>query len=161
MRRYALSCVVLLGLLTWGAVRSRPRQHIRHGRPWEPGHQVLPPAVPPGAPVLAIPEGPERAYWLNARSVIWKERGLDRPFALYLRSSRRHWVRLYLRREELERILDEPSVAASLLPGEWRRLGYRVDDFLDDNDGDGHPMDRGELSSSPRELQVVLLRRDG
>jgi hypothetical protein len=156
--RVVAALALLVCAASWGRARSRPRAEPTYALAWRAGSQLAPLAVPTGAPEPLLPEGPERETFLDARSVLWRSPGPSRPFALYIAVSGQHWARLYLTRAELRALLDPQLALPALEPGDWHALEYDVDDFLDDHDGDGDPLDAGELHAAGAGLPVLLHR---
>jgi hypothetical protein len=133
-----------LVLVAGQALRIPPLQPLPFVRAWQTGEQVLPVAVPPGeAPVTAVlARSPlER---LRERAVEWspgpRQPGL--PCEIFLHISRHHWARLAVRRERLAELLGAEPPAAGGRPA---IAGVSARDLLEDRDGDGDPLDPGDL----------------
>jgi hypothetical protein len=88
--------------------------------------------------------------------VPWGEGDAGNGPAVYLRMSEHHWARRPLTRGELDSVL-APDTVDGADGGQARELWITVADWLDDDDGDGDPLDAAELGSARRGIQVLLL----
>jgi hypothetical protein len=144
-RRMAALFLLALLLIAWQALRTKPVGQPPYESVMKRGEWLLPVAVPSWSPPAALPEDPrERLGFLEKRALSWPvEEELeekDSDCKIFARFSSQHWsvrsasparVRSWLERPETE--------------GSWRRLRFPVRSFLDDDDGDGDPLDDGEL----------------
>ena len=98
-RRMAALFLLLMGLVLWQALRTRPLQPASFGSVLEAGEQVFPVAVPPDPPP-SIPADPaERLAFLKEHAV---EGFGDLPAdacEAFVRMSAHHWLRLPVTRE--------------------------------------------------------------
>jgi len=138
----ALFGLVLLAI-AWQASRLRPLLPPPFTSVLKPGEQIFPIAVPPGS----APELPEE---LAARRAALKEQSVEwrpgQPAAaecdLFLRISLQHWAHLAVSRARAAEL-----GAPAARPRSRRTLCCLTPgDLLDDRDGDGDPLDPGELA---------------
>jgi hypothetical protein len=114
------------------------------------GERLLPVAVPSWLPPPDLPvELPQRLAFLASRALPWTvgEQGTQGGAAecrVFVRFSSQHWI-------------ERPASAARLdrwrgLGGgaqrPWRQLFFSAGSLLDDDDGDGDPLDDGELRAA-------------
>jgi hypothetical protein len=137
-RRMAALFVLALALIVWQATRTRPLVPPSYVSVVEPGEQVFPIAVP-NWQAPEIPAGPQaRFVFLMEHSVLWLGRnaGAAAGCDLFVRVSLQHWAR---------RAVDPARLGG---PARWTTLRWTEGDFLDDDDGDGDPLDAGELRAA-------------
>lgn len=134
-RRMAALFLLALFLICGQALRTRPAQQPAFEVATLAGEQLTPFAVPSWRrPTDPPPELAQRQAFLDERAIIWpgtatREAPGGRCQA-YLRASSQHWVRF----------TPPPG------PREpWRRFYLPAAAFLDDDNGDGDPLDAGEL----------------
>ncbi|HYO16555.1 MAG TPA: hypothetical protein VE685_25435 [Thermoanaerobaculia bacterium] len=123
-------------LLAWQAPRTRPLQPPSYVSIPKSGEQVFPIAVPNWeAPEIPAAPGERRAF-LEEQAVLWPGNLPSTGCDLFVRVSLHHWAR---RPVDLARLELNPE------PAGWTALRWAGKDFLDDDDGDGDPLDAGEL----------------
>ncbi len=122
--------ILALLLILWQCWRTRPLPAVGFTMVYEPGGQILPIAVPSwGEPPDLPADRQERLRFLEARSISAGGVSGSSPCRLFLRVSVHHW-------------LQRP--VSGLAPGVFHFL---PESLLDDDDGDGDPLDPGELAS--------------
>jgi hypothetical protein len=128
----AVLFLLAVTLLAWQAPRTKPL-----ATPWYvsitgAGEQVFPVAVPNWeAPVIPSAAAERRAF-LEERAVLWPGNLPSTGCDLLVRISLHHWAR-------------RPVDPARLGLGAGTSFRWTGSDFLDDDDGDGDPLDAGEL----------------
>jgi hypothetical protein len=143
-RRMAALFVLALALIAWQAVRTKPAWPPAFEIATEAGEQVAPFAVPSWRPPLELPrESPERLALLEERAVKWPGvAGESTSCRAFVRFSSQHWAET-----RVERGQGRPA---------WQLLYLSGDSFLDDDDGNGDPLDAGELSEAGPGAQVEV-----
>jgi hypothetical protein len=133
-RRMAVLFLLALGLITWQALRTEPVLHPAYEFATEAGEQLAPMAVPSWRPAPVLPtEISKRLAYLQDHSVSWPgaEETPEPECRLFLRLSAHHWAT----RPAPPNDAGQP----------WRLLHLPAQAFVDDDDGDGDPLDAGEL----------------
>lgn len=149
----AVLFLLALGLIAWQALRTEPVLHPAYEIATKAGEQIAPMAVPSWRPAPDLPtETSERLTYLKDHSVAWpgaphplspspggregegEGMGLRGPCQLFLRLSAHHWA-----------TRPAPPDLAQSATRPWRLLHLPAQAFLDDDDGDGDPLDAGEL----------------
>ena len=144
-----------LVLVTGQALRVPPLQPLPFVRAWRPGEQVLPVAVPAGEAPIAADLARSPLERLRERAVEWNP-GLRQPTLpceVFLRISRHHWARLAVSHGRLAELLgaeppdttDQPVIAS-----------VSARDLFEDRDGDGDPLDPGDLRATASGVEVRL-----
>lgn len=135
----AVLFVVALLLIVWQARRTKPLSPPGFPLLEDPRAQVFPIGVPSWRAALAVPANPaERFQYLEGNSVHAAEPGPASACRLFLRVSAHHW---YERPVSLEML--SPGHPAPGGTAVWFLPPLAL---LDDDDGDGDPLDRGELT---------------
>jgi hypothetical protein len=154
-RRMTLLFLGALVLTAGQALRIPPIQPLPFVHAWRAGEQVLPVAVPAGdapVPVILARSSVER---LRERSIEWNlsppQAGL--PCEIFLHISRHHWARLAVSRERLAELLGAEPPSDT---GRSVILGVSSRDLFEDCDGDGDPLDPGDLRPLPAGVEVRL-----
>ena len=142
--------LLALILILWQALRIKPALQPAFMITTKGGEQITPVAVPSWRPFPALPQDvSERLSYLERRSVAWQVAGAQdigaRPCEIFVRLSSQHWVRRPVSPTQL-----------SGLPEPWRNLYFPVDSFLDDDNGDGDPLDDGELRQAGPGAEVEI-----
>lgn len=131
----AVLFLLAVALLAWQAPRTRPLQPPSYVSIPKSGEQVFPIGVP-NWEAPEIPADPEdRFAFLDQHAVRWPGLVPAAGCDLFVRVSLHHWAR-------------RPVDPARLGPGTGRSFRWRGQDFLDDDDGDGDPLDAGELHAA-------------
>jgi hypothetical protein len=152
-RRMATLFGVVLMLIGWQATRLRPLLPPPFTSVLAPGEQVFPVAVPPGGAPALPEEPPARRALLAERSVAWG--AAPSPAAecdLFVRISRHHWAHLPLSRARARELgAPDPGgrparTLCCIAPG----------DLFNDRDGDGDPLDPGELATAAAGVEAEL-----
>jgi hypothetical protein len=150
-RRMAALFVVALALIAWQALRTEPVLPPDFEISTKEGEQLGPPAVPSWRSLPELPRAlAERVTLLEQRALAWPLRAAaqDAPdivpdCKLFVRISGHHWAERPASSPSILRWLGRPDEPARI-PA-WRQLHFPVAAFLDDDDGDGDPLDDGEL----------------
>jgi hypothetical protein len=114
-------------------------------------------AVPSRPAPTLPPDEAQLESWLNIHSVDWSTPAGNPSCILFVRISLQHWARLALDRNRVAELVAE---GAAPPPGSWLSLSYSAEDFLDDDDHDGDPLDPGELSTAPGGTEAKLICRN-
>jgi hypothetical protein len=136
-----------LALVAGQAIRIPPLQPPPFHVAWRTGTQILPLAVPPGeAPITALRPA-SHLELLRDRAVEWSPSGASGglPCEIFVRVSRHHWARIGASRPRLAKLLGEELPAAFTGPAV---VHITPGDLLEDRDGDGDPLDAGELRAT-------------
>jgi hypothetical protein len=140
-RRMAALFVLALALIVWQAPRVKPLVPPWYGSVLKPGEQVFPVAVPEWKAPEIPTDRQARFTFLDRHAVRWPG---DLPQAdcdLFVRVSLQHWTRRPVQ-PALLKALRADGMAG---PVPWAAFRWTGQDFLDDDDGDGDPLDAGEL----------------
>jgi len=133
--------VLALGLIAWQAPRVKPLIPPWYGSVLKPGEQVFPVAVPEWKAPEIPADRQARFDFLSRYAVLWPG---DLPPAacdLFVRVSLQHWTRRPLQPARLAALREGGGTGAV----SWASFRWTGQDFLDDDDGDGDPLDTGEL----------------
>jgi hypothetical protein len=140
-----------LALVGWQAVRTKPLRIPSFSSAWKPGEQLFPIAAPSFATLPELPrERAARHQALLDRAVLWPGTTEDGECSLFLRTSSEVWARRDLSAQRLERLLAD----GPLPPDDRAHLSAPA--FLDDDDGDGDPLDVGELTRSGPGAEIEI-----
>ncbi|MEM7048418.1 MAG: hypothetical protein AAF604_02115 [Acidobacteriota bacterium] len=145
-----------LAMLVIQAVQLEPLLPPTYEVVWEEGQQLLPVAVSAAPVTIGEEFADDLPDLLQSRSVLWprgegppaelsqrsSDRGSPEDCELWLRLSRHHWVRRTLSRSELAVLAIAPPLAGGAIEPR-----HAVRGFVDDDDGDGDPLDTGEVLS--------------
>lgn len=149
--------LLALILIAWQALRIQPVEQPRFESAMKKGERLLPAAVPSWSPVPDLPENPrERLDFLERRSLSWP--GEEAPeesgsgCRVFTRFSSQHWSVRTASPVRVRRWLERPGAESS-----WRRLRFPTQSFLDDDDGDGDPLDPGELRAAGPGAQTEVI----
>jgi hypothetical protein len=125
------------------------------------GEQLAPVGVPSWRPLPDLPQNvPERLPFLEGRALAWPalkanaKEDEDPDCKAFLRISSQHWVGRLVPSARVQRWLGRPAAEGPGKP--WRRLYLPVAAFLDDDDGDGDPLDDGELREAGPGAEVEI-----
>ncbi|MEM7048065.1 MAG: hypothetical protein AAF604_00310 [Acidobacteriota bacterium] len=140
----ALLFAVAVVLLGWRTARYRPLDPVPFIRTWELGEQVLPLAVPVWRQENPRLAGGGAEIDLERRAVSWSAADDSSRCVAYFRVSLHHWAR----RPVSPPVIPDDAVS--------RRYSMAVSDFFDDDDGDGDPLDSGELLRQPAGFPVEV-----
>ncbi len=155
----AVLFVLAIGLIVWRASRVEPLSWPAYQQATRTGEQLFPIAVPADAARQTLHPPASRADLLRQISVA----RADDPAAacdLYARFSFSHWRRWPMSLAALA----ELGIPA-LSPGESARARITATDLVDDDDGDGRPLDAGEIHAAPegvvlKGVEVEIYCRD-
>ena len=142
----AILFLLALVLITLQALRMKPVWPPSYESATKVGEQVLPVAVPSWRPPPTLsPKLSERLVFLDERSLNWpgsgeKQEGNCRAF---VRLSSQHWAERPVSPAGVQHWLGRNEEEGAGKP--WQLLHLPVASFLDDDDGDGDPLDGGEL----------------
>lgn len=140
-RRMAALFLLAIGLLAWQAPRTRPLIAPSYENVTERSEQIYPVAVPNWDPPEIPAEPAARRAFLERHAVLWPGAVSEATCDLYVRVSLHHWTRRPVAPARLATLRGDGGGGPSVLrwPGP---------DFLDDDDGDGDPLDAGELRAT-------------
>lgn len=142
--------LLALILILWQALRIKPATQPGFEIATKGGEQIAPVAVPSWRPPPNLPEDLSgRHSRLADRSVRWLAAGEQdagtSECEIFVRLSSQHWARRTVSRARLGGA-SEP----------WQLLYFPVHSFLDDDDGDGDPLDDGELQQAGPGAEVEV-----
>lgn len=151
--------LLALALIVWQALRTKPLRPPPLEISTKRGEQLLPVAVPSWRPDPVLPSPlPSRLTALTARALLWPGRSAARASSsecqVFVRMSSQHWVLRPASADQIARWLGTEAESQAHEP--WRRLRFPVASFLDDDDGDGDPLDAGELRAGGPGAEVEL-----
>ena len=132
------------------ALRTKPVRFPSYQIVTKAGERLLPVAVPSWLPPPDLPADlPQRLAFLADRALPWTvgEEGGEQGVAecrVFVRISSQHWLERPVSAARLGR-WRQPGSGAQ---GSWQRLSFSAGSFLDDDDGDGDPLDDGELRAA-------------
>ncbi len=148
----AVLFLLAVALIAWQAPRTRPLVPPWYVSVLDPGEQVFPVAVP-NWEAPEIPADPrDRFVFLEKQAVRWPGTIPAASCDLFVRVSLQHWTRRPVERSRLETLQSDGPV-----PG--TSLRWTGQDFLDDDDGDGDPLDAGELHAAGAGAEVEVFCR--
>ncbi|HEX6904140.1 MAG TPA: hypothetical protein VF789_30800 [Thermoanaerobaculia bacterium] len=151
-RRMAALFLLAVGLLAWQAPRTRPLVAPAYETVARRDVQVYPVAVPNWDPP-EVPAAPAaRREFLERRSVPWPGASPEAPCDLYVRVSLHHWTRRPVEPARLALLRRDGGDGSTA-------LRWTGPDFLDDDDGDGDPLDAGELRAGGPGAEAEVLCR--
>jgi hypothetical protein len=144
-RRMAALFVLALLLIFWQAWRTKPLARSGFFLANDPGAQLLPTAAPSWRGSGSIPaDAAARLLYLEDHAVRAAAARPPSPCRLFLRISAYHWFERPLSTEGLRELtLGRPGRASR---GGSRLWSLPPAALLDDVDGDGDVLDRGELA---------------
>lgn len=144
-RRMAALFLLALILIAWQAMRTEPALQPAFEIATRMGEQLAPLAVPSWRPAPELPADlSARRAFLASRSVPWPLPATPAACRAFIRISSQHWA---------WRPFSRPG-GAPVSP--WQRLVLPVAAFLDDDDGNGDPLDDGELRESGPGAEVEV-----
>jgi hypothetical protein len=151
-RRMAVLFLLALALIVWQALRTEPAAAPPFEWVTKAGERISPMAVPPWKPAVELPrEAGMRLAVLEERSVAWPGSAGSLSAdgcGVSVRISSQHWAR---------RAATPSRVARWLASSGGREPTFlSAADFLDDDDGDGDPLDDGELRSAGPGAEVEI-----
>jgi hypothetical protein len=160
-RRMAALFLLALALILWQAMRIKPAMQPAFEIATKGGEQIAPMAVPSWRPPPNLREDlPERFSHLMERSVRWPAAGtqaVGNPECdVFVRLSAHHWVRRPASPTQIGRWLGTGERSGE----QWRLLRFPVASFLEDDDGDGDPLDDGELRQAAPGAEVEVFCGD-
>lgn len=138
--------LLAVALIVWQALRTEPAEQPSFEVATTEGEHLAPVAVPSWRPPLQPPqEIPKRLAFLEERALSWPgvgEMEREPSCRVFVRFSSQHWALRPASPTRFQRWFGREVRE----PGKpWRRLYLPVESFLDDDDGDGDPLDDGEL----------------
>lgn len=142
--------LLALALIAWQALRTEPVRFPGYEIATRGGERLLPVAVPSWLPALDLPvDVPQRLAFLEERALAWtvEEKGAQRGAAecrIFVRFSSQHWIECPASAALLDRWRGPGDGAQS----SWQQLFFSAGSLLDDDDGDGDPLDHGELRAA-------------
>lgn len=142
--------LLALVLIAGQALRTKPARLPSYLMVTKADERLLPVAVPSWLPPPDLPADlPQRLAFLDDRALPWKaeEEGGGQSGAecrVFVRISSQHWLERPVSAARLGR-WRQPGSGAQ---GSWQRLSFPAGSFLDDDDGDGDPLDDGELRAA-------------
>lgn len=146
--------LLALALIAWQALRTDPVRFPAYQVATRADERLLPVAVPswlapPDLPGELLGDLPQRLAFLDDRALLWTvgEGGGEPGTAecrVFVRFSSQHWVERQVSAARLAR-WRQPTNGTQK---PWQRLYFSVGSFLDDDDGDGDPVDDGELRAA-------------
>lgn len=148
--------LLALGLIAWQALRTKPVQPPAFEFATKAGERVFPLAVPFWRTPGELPQDPsERLAYLIDRSLTWaaaeEEKGAQ-ACQVFVRVSALHWARREAPPARVARWLGVEEKS----PPSWRQAYLPAASSLDDRDGDGDPLDDGELRAAGRGAEVEI-----
>lgn len=144
--------LLALILIAWQALRTKPVGQPPYESALKRGEWLLPVAVPSWSPPPALPEDPrERLGFLEKRALSWPVEEKDSDCKVFARFSSQHWSVRSASPARVRSWLERPETAGSPL-----RLRFPVQAFLDDDNGDGDPLDAGELRQAGPGAEVEV-----
>src|SRR5688572_9894895 len=143
-RRMAVLFLLAAALIAWQAPRTKPLIPPWYVSVLNPGEQVFPVAVP-NWEAPKIPADPrDRFAFLDEQAVRWPGAIPKSSCDLFVRISRHHWTRRPVEPALLKTLQSDGQTGSA----SGTSLRWTGQDFLDDDDGDGDPLDAGELHAA-------------
>lgn len=142
----AILFLLALALIVLQALRLKPVWPPSYESGTKSGEQVLPVAVPSWRPPPSLsPKLSERLAFLDERSLNWPGSGEEKAVncRVFVRLSSQHWAERPASSARVQRWLGRKEEEEAGKP--WQLLHFPVASFLDDDNGDGDPLDDGEL----------------
>lgn len=149
-RRMAALFLLAVGLLAWQAPRTRPLTAPDYETVAQRDVQVYPVAVPNWDPPEIPAEPAARQELLNKRAVPWPGATPEASCELFVRVSLHHWTRRPVAPARLAALRQDGGSGPAV-------LRWTGPDFLDDDDGDGDPLDAGELRTAGPGAEAEVL----
>jgi hypothetical protein len=149
-RRMAALFLLALVLIAGQALRTEPVRFPSYQMVTKADERLLPVAVPSWLPPPELPADlPQRLAFLDDRALPWTVgEGGGAPGAaecrVFVRFSSQHWMERQVSTAGLARWRQAGNGAQR----PWQRLYFSAGSFLDDDDGDGDPVDDGELRAA-------------
>jgi hypothetical protein len=157
-RRMAALFLLALALIAWQALRTKPLGPPALEIVTKKGEQLLPVGVPSWSPPPHLSsELPERLAFLKEHSVLWPGVGDAKDLfgcQVFVRLSSQHWCRRSASSVQVQRWLGARSAGGAAKA--WQLLYFPAASFLDDDDGDGDPLDAGELRETGPGAEVEV-----
>lgn len=154
-RRMTLLFLGTLVLVAGQALRVPPVQPPPFVRAWRVGEQLLPVAVPAGKAPIKTLLARSPLERLRERAVEWNpgpgQPGL--PCEIFLHISRHHWARLAVSRGRLAELFGSEPPATL---GGPVTASVSAHDLFEDRDGDGDPLDPGDLRLATSGVEARL-----
>jgi hypothetical protein len=162
-RRMAALFLLALALIAWQALRTDPVRFPGYRVATKADERLMPVAVPSWLPPPDLPgelpgELPQRLAFLDDHALLWtvgegggEPRDPGDPGVaecrVFVRFSSQHWMERQVSAARLARWRQpENGENGALRP--WQRLYFSAGSLLDDDDGDGDPVDDGELRAA-------------
>jgi hypothetical protein len=143
-RRMAALFLLALILIAWQALRTKPVEQPPFESATKKGERLLPTAVASWHSQPDLSEDPqERLQYLEKQALSWPGTAATEDATeckIFVRFSSQHWSVRPASSARMRRWLEHPKTE-----GPRRPLRLPVQSFLDDDDGDGDPLDDGEL----------------
>jgi hypothetical protein len=154
-RRMAVLFLLALALITFQALWMKPVWPPSYEYGTKPGEQILPVAVPSWSPPPPLSQNlSERLVFLDERSLIWPDSGEREECRVFVRLSSQHWAERPASPARVQHWLGRNEEGGA---GKSRQfLHFPVASFLDDDDGDGDPLDNGELREAGPGAEVEV-----
>ena len=142
--------LLAVGILAWQAPRTRPLIAPSYETAVQRNVQVYPIAVPNWEPPEIPAEPAARRAFLEKHAVLWPGAAPQASCDLFVRVSLHHWTRRPVEPARLAALRQDGGSGPAVLrwPGP---------DFLDDDDGDGDPLDPGELRAAGPGAEAEVL----
>ena len=146
--------LLALALAAWQALRTDPVRFPTYRVATRADERLLPVAVPSWLPPPDLPgelpeDLPQRLAFRDDRALPWTVgEGGGEPGAaecrVFVRFSSQHWMERQVSAARLARWRQPENRKQR----PWERLYLSTGSFLDDDDGDGDPIDEGELRAA-------------
>lgn len=145
----AVLFLLALALIVWQALRTKPASQPAFTVATKAGERLSPVAVPSWRPPPRLPqEIPKRLTFLEERSLSWpktRKAATDSGCRVFVRVSSQHWAHRSASPTRIQRWLGREAREPAKT---WQISYLPVGSFLDDDDGDGEPLDDGELQET-------------
>jgi hypothetical protein len=149
-RRMAALFLLAVGLLAWQAPRTRPLIAPAYETAVQRDVQVYPIAVPNWDPDEVPADPAARRAFLEKHAVAWPGAAPEAACDLFVRVSAHHWTRRPLAIARLAALRRDGGSGPAV-------LRWYGPDFLDDDDGDGDPLDPDELRAAGPGAEAEVL----